>query len=255
MKKTISQASAVAAAVQKVNGSAGAIVQAATQADKARGKLADQVRALFASPVPVIGTTLAAVFEQLAEQLTKKEQIDAEAWGRIANGIATHVRQIWGAIAEESRPAVCYIALDRGACTAKVVILEKPTKSELKAAIGHDTKAFNAANARLFPAKPAASKPAKTGKGPAVSVSDKNAPRVDSIGAIMEQLAAFSSADLHELNKRIAAEIDRRTAAALEKAEKKGRGNTAAGKPDAKARPNGETQKKARQSAQDKAAA
>lgn len=252
MKKTISQASAVAAAVQKVNGSAGAIVQAATQADKARGKLADQVRALFASPVPVIGTTLAAVFEQLAEQLTKKEQIDAEAWGRIANSIATHVRQIWGAIAEESRPAVCYIALDRGACKANVVILEKPTKGEVKAALGHDQKALNAANARLFPAKPAASKPAKTGKGPAVSVSDKNAPRVDSIGAIMEQLAAFSSADLHELNKRIAAEIDRRTAAALEKAEKKGRGNTAAGKPNAKSR--GESQAKAAELAKSKAA-
>ena len=42
--KTISQASAVASAVAKVNGSALAIVQAATQADKARGKLAEQVR-------------------------------------------------------------------------------------------------------------------------------------------------------------------------------------------------------------------
>lgn len=244
--KVISQAQAQAQAVSKVAGSAGAIVQAATQADKARGKLADQVRALFASPVPVIGTTLESVFVQLAEQLTKKEQIDAEAWGRIANSIATHVRQIWGALPEESRPAVCYIALDRGAFTAKVVILAKPTKSELKAAIGHDTKALNAANARLFPAKPAkpaASKPAENGKGPAVSISDKTAPRVDAIGAIMEQLAAFSSADLHELNKRIAAEIDRRTAAALEKAEKKGRGASAAGKPNAKSR--GESQAKA----------
>jgi hypothetical protein len=241
--QTTSQNKAVAAAVQKVNGSAAAIVQAATQADKARGKLADQVRALFASPVPVIGTTLESVFVQLAEQLTKKEQIDAESWARIANSIATHVRQIWGAIAEESRPAVCYIALDRGACKANVIILEKPTKGEVKAALGHDQKALNAVNARLFPAKPAASKPAATGKGPAVSVSDKNAPRVDSIGAIMEQLAAFSSADLHELNKRIAAEIDRRTAAALEKAEKRGRGNTAAGKPNAKSR--GESQAKA----------
>lgn len=101
--QTISQKKAVAAAVEKVTGSAGAIVQAATQADKARGKLADQVRALFASPVPVIGTTLAAVFEQLAEQLTKKGQIDSEAWGRIANSIATHVRQIWAAIPEEGR--------------------------------------------------------------------------------------------------------------------------------------------------------
>lgn len=241
--QTISQKKAVAAAVEKVTGSAGAIVQAATQADKARGKLADQVRALFASPVPVISTTLAAVFEQLADQLTKKEQIDAEAWGRIANSIATHVRQIWGALSEESRPQICYIALDRGACKANVVILEKPTKGEVKAALGHDKKAYNAAEQRLFPKKPAASKPAATGKGPAVSVSDKNAPRVDAIGAIMEQLAAFSSADLHELNKRIAAEIDRRTAAALEKAEKKGRGNTAAGKPNAKSR--GESQAKA----------
>ena len=250
--KVISQAQAQAQAVSKVNGSAGAIVQAATQADKARGKLADQVRALFASPVPVIATTLESVFVQLAEQLTKKEQIDAEAWGRIANSIATHVRQIWGAIAEESRPAVCYIALDRGACTANVVILEKPTKGEVKAALGHDQKALNAANARLFPAKPAASKPAATGKGPAVSVSDKNAPRVDAIGAIMEQLAAFSSADLHELNKRIAAEIDRRTAAALEKAEKKGRGASAAGKPNAKSR--GESQAKAAELAKSKEA-
>jgi len=240
---TISQKKAVAAAVEKVTGSAGAIVQAATQADKARGKLADQVRALFASPVPVIGTTLAAVFEQLAEQLTKKCQIDAEAWGRIANSIATHVRQIWAAIPEEGRPQICYIALDRGACKANVVILEKPTEGQVKAALGHDQKALNAANARLFPAKPAASKPAVTGKGPAVSVSDKNSPRVDSIGAIMEQLAAFSQADLHELNKRIAAEIDRRTAAALEKAEKEGRGASAAGKPNAKSR--GESQSKA----------
>lgn len=252
MKKTISQASAVAAAVEKVAGSAAAILTAATQADKARGKLADQVRALFASPVPVIGTTLEAVFQQLADQLTKKDQIDAEAWGRIANSIATHVRQIWGALPEEGRPQICYIALERGACKARVIILEKPTKGEVKAALGHDQKALNAANARLFPAKPAASKPAATGEGPAVSVSDKNAPSVDSIGAIMEQLSAFSQADLHELNKRIAAEIDRRTALALEKAEKKGRGASAAGKPNAASR--GESQAKAAELAKSKEA-
>jgi type III secretory pathway component EscS len=251
--KTISQSSAVATAVAKVNGSAVAIVQAATQADKARGKLAEQVRCLFASPVAVISSTLSQVFASLADQLTKKEEIDAESWARIANSIATHVRQIWAAMPEDARPAVCYIALDRGACTANVQILDKPTKSELKAALGHDQKALNAANSRLFAKKPTIGGK-DDGKGPAVSVSDKSAPRVDAIGAVMEQLGGFSSADLHELSKRIAAEIDRRTVAALEKAEKAGKGPTAAGKPTAKARPNGETQKNAKRHAEAKVA-
>lgn len=249
--KTISQASAVAAAVAKVNGSAVAIVAAATQADKARGKLAEQVRCLFASPVAVISSTLSQVFASLADQLTKKEEIDAESWARIANSIGTHVRQIWAAMPEDARPAVCYIALDRGACTANVQILDKPTKSELKSALGHDTKAFNAASERLFAKKPTISGK-DDGKGPAVSVSDKGAPRVDAIGAVMEQLAGFSAADLHELNKRIAAEIDRRTAAALEKAEKKGRGASAVAKVGSKSR--GETQAKAAELASAKAA-
>lgn len=246
MKKVISQSSAIASAVQKVNGSAAAIVTAAVNADKARGKLAEQVRALFASPVPVITTTLQSVFTQLAEQLTKKEQIDAEAWARIANSIATQVRQVWNAIPESDRPQVCYIALNRGACTATIVIMEKPTKAELKAALQHDVKALNAAEQRLFPKKP--SKPSKPSKP--ISVTDKNDPAADAIGAFMEQLAPLSTADLHELAKRIAAEIDRRTAANLEKAEKKGRGASASGKQNAKSQ--GESQRQVKGRAQPK---
>lgn len=249
---TISQAQAVQSAARLVAGSADSILQAAINADKARGKLAEQVRALFASPAPVVAATLAQAFETLEARLTTKKGTDCEAWGRIANSIATNVRIQWNGLPEDARPAVCYIALDRGAMAANVKILAKPSKAELKAALGHDTKAFNAARERLFGKPKQTSKAADDTAPQVVTSNEKHAPRTDAIGTIMEQLAPLSMADLHELNKRISAEIDRRTAAALEKAEKKGAGPTAAAKVGAKSR--GEAQKKAAESAKAKAA-
>lgn len=253
MSKVISQAQATQAAAAKVNGSADSILKAAVGLFTAGNGLAAQVRALFASPAPVVEATLTAVFEQLEGRLPKMKDADKPAaWASIANSVATNVRIQWNKLEESARPGVCYIALDRGALTAKVIVLQSPTKKEVGQALALDPKAKNAAIARLFPSKPAAaSKPADE---PTVSIGqpDKHAPRADAIGVIMEQLVPFSSADLHELSKRIAAEIDRRTAAALEKAEAKGRGPSAAGKPNSKSR--GESQAKAKEKAQNLAA-
>lgn len=245
MMKTVSQTSAVAAAVQKVNGSAESILSAAISADKARGKLAVQVRELMASPCAVVSATLSAVFAQLEAKVTSKGQTDAEAWARIANSIATNVRIQWNGLPEDARPQVCYIALDRGALTANVQILEKPSKSELKAALGHDQKAYNAANERLF-GKPAAKpQPKADSTAPkVVAPSDTNAPAGGLLAAIMEQTAPLSTGELHELVKRLEAEINARTAAALEKAEKKGAGVSATAKVGSKSR--GESQKVAK---------
>lgn len=238
---TISQKAALTASVEKVNGSAQSILSAAISLDKARGKLSEQVRALMASPAPVVSATLAQVFVSLTEKVTSKGQADAEAWARIANSIATNVRSQWNGLPEDARHQVCYIALDRGSLTANVQILDKPTKAELKNALGHDAKALNAAQARLF-GKPAA-KPAKAESvtPKVVAPSDTHAPTGGTIAAIVEQTKGLSTGELHELVKRLEAEINARTAAKLEADEKKGRGVSANGKPNAKAR--GESQR------------
>lgn len=240
--KTISQNAAMKSAVQKVNGSAAAILSAAISADKARGKLSDQVRALMACPAPVVASTLAAVFSQLESQLKGKDV--AEQWARIANSVATNVRTQWNALPETAKPAVCYIALDRGALKANVVILAEVKKQADLNPLVSDTKAYNAAKERFFgKGKPAA----KPQEGPkVVAPSDKQAQKAGALAAIMEQCAPLSIADLHELAKRITAEIDQRTAANLEKAEKKGRGASAGAKPNAKSR--GVAQEKAKNS-------
>lgn len=247
--KTISQSNAIKSAVQKVNGSAAAILTAAINADKARGKLSEQVRALMASPADIVAATLSAVFTQLESQLKGKDV--AEQWARIANSVATNVRTQWNALPETAKPAVCYIALDRGALKANVVILAEVKKQSDLLPLAADTKAHNAAKERFFgKKKPAASAPAEAPK--VVAAGDKHAPKGGTLAAIMEQCRPLSIADLHELAKRIAAEIDQRTAANLEKAEKKGRGASAKAKP--KAGSTGIAQEKAAELAKSKAA-
>lgn len=228
--KTVRQSATVASAVQKVNGSAAAILSAAISADKARGKLSDQVRALMASPADIVAATLSAVFDQLESQLKGKDV--AEQWARIANSVATNVRTQWNALPETAKPAVCYIALDRGALKANVVILAEVKKQADLLPLAGDTKAHNAAKEKFFgKKKPAASAPAEGPK--VVAPNDKHVPKGGTLAAIMEQCLPLSIAELHELAKRIAAEIDQRTAANLEKAEKKGRGASANAKPKA----------------------
>lgn len=246
--KTVSQTAAIKSAVAKVNGSAAAILSAAISADKARGKLSDQVRSLMASPANVVATTLETVFAQLESQLKGKDV--ADQWARIANSVATNVRIQWNALPETSKPAVCYIALDRGALKANVVILAEVKKQADLNPLVSDTKAYNAAKERFFgKGKPA---PAKPQDGPkVVAPSDKHAPKGGTLAAIMEQCRPLSIADLHELAKRITAEIDQRTAANLAKAEKKGR-RSANAKP--KAGSSGIAQEKAAELARSKAA-
>ena len=112
-----------------------------------------------------------------------------------------------------------------------VILAEVKKQADLLPLAG-DTKAHNAAKERFFgKKKSAASAPAEAPK--VVAPSDKHAPKGGTLAAIMEQCAPLSIADLHELAKRIAAEIDQRTAANLEKAEKKGRGTSANAKPKA----------------------
>lgn len=230
---TLSQSAIKSATVKAVQGSADAICDAAIGADKAAGKLAVQVKAAFAAPTPVLRATLSAVFVQLASRLEPRKGWDDASlaqWARIANSIATYVRQVWNACPEESRPALCYIALDRANCTANVQVLEKPTKSELKAALGADTKALNAAMARIHPAKAAKTAKEESAPAPLVGQPDVNAPRVDSVGAILEMTHGLSLADLDRLASELAKAVEARKAAELAKAEKAGAGPSAAGR-------------------------
>lgn len=240
MSKVISQAQAQAAALEKVNGSALNIAQAAIRQFKAAGKLSVQIRSLMASPLPVVQATLEQAFALLADK------VKADDWGTVANSIATNVRIIVKGMAADVRPQVCYIALDRGACKAQVIILAKPNKTELKAALGHDKQALNKHMAALFPAKQAASAPKKDdSSAPRISgKADSQAPTGGVIAAIMAQLGPLSEGELQELAKRISAEIEARAAKRLEAEEKKGRGVSAAGKPNAKS--SGESQQVAK---------
>lgn len=237
MTTSVSQAKAQAQAIEKVNGSALTIVAAAIGAHKAAGKLSVQVRALMSSPVPVVEATLSAVFVQLAQK------VKPEAWATIANSIATHVRTTVKALPEESRPAVCYIALNRAECTASVVVMKSATEAQLKARLGHDQKAYNAQHAALFgKAQPAAlHTPSEAPK--LVTPSDKHAPKGGVIGAIMEQTRGLAVADLQKLVAQLSAEIAQREEKRLAAEQAKGK-VTAAGKPNAKAR--GESQRVAK---------
>lgn len=255
MMKTLSQTKIVASAVAAVTGSADAIIGAAIQANKAAGKLSVQVRAAFTAPVPVISATLSAVFVGLDSKLMPKGGHTDESralWATIANSVATNVRIQFNALPEDARPSLCYIALNRADCTATVHVLDKPTKQQLKNALGNDQKALNSHMARLFPATTTPggqTKNPKTAPEKAVSIGqpDKHAPAGGMVSGLLEAARPLSLADKHELVKQLTAMINAETAARLEKAEKAGRGPSAAGKPNAKSR--GETQAKAKESA------
>lgn len=237
MTKTVSQSAAVKAISEKVNGSALNITSAAIGAHKAAGKLSTQVRALMQSPAPVVEATLSQAFAMLAER------VKPDVWPTIANSIATNVRIIVKGLPDESRPQVCYIALDRGACTANVVVMAKATVAQLEKRLGHDQKALNAAKEKLF-GKPAAQPLHNPEQPPQVAGSnDKHAPLGGVLGALMEQTKSLRTGDLMELVKRLQAEIEAREAARLAEEEAKGK-VTAKGKPNAKSR--GESQRVAK---------
>lgn len=239
----VSQAQAVAQATKVVQGSADGIVTAAIGADKAKGKLSDHIRALFASPLPVVAATLQQSFVTLADKLTSKKGTDSEAWARIANSIATNVRTIVAGLADEVKPDVCYIALDRANHTANVQVIGKASLQDLKNALGHDQQAFNKAKERLFGNR-SNEKPNKNtapAKAVVVGQPDKHQPKASAVSLLMEQARTLTSAELHELTKLLTAELDARTAAGIEKAEKAAKGPTAKGKSTAKTR--GEAQK------------
>lgn len=239
---TISQTAAITKATAIVQGSADGIVTAAIGADKAKGKLSDHIRSLMSSPTQIVAATLQQSFVTLADKLTKKGTTDSEAWARIANSIATNVRTIVAGMADDVRPDLCYIALDRANHTANVQVIQKASLQDLKNAIGHDLQAFNKAKTKLF-GNTSNTKPSKNQapeKAVMVGQPDKHQPKASQVAILMEQAKSMTSAELHELAKQIAAELDARTAAGLEKAEKAAKKVTATGKPSAKAR--GESQ-------------
>lgn len=247
---TITKA-AKATVVKTAIGSAQAIAQAAIGTYKANGKLGDLIRAAFTSPAPVVAGIMAAVFIELANTINKKGATDAsiEQWATVANTVATQVRNIWNKLDSESRPALCYIALDRANCTANVQILQAPTKQEIKNALKNDIKATNAALARIHPATTTPGGTAKSANkapeaGGVVGQTDKNQPKVGTVQTVLETCHGLSIAELDQLAKAIAGLINQRTAAALEKAEKSGKGQSAKGKGNAKTGPQAQAKAK-----------
>ena len=273
MKKqfVVSQAAALSTATATTTSHATAIATAAIATHKAGAKLSTVIRAAFEQPAPLVSATLSEVFVQLDSKVNKGKPTDATRadWAAIANSVATHVRNIWNKLPEDARPALCYIALDRADCAATVHVMQAPSKQDLKNALASDTKALNAALARIhgntpsgkdrtdnagkpLPAMPAA-------KGGKVGAPDPSAPAsmlsgireqirhlssAERAALILELSATLSQAERHEAAKGIEQQMAADTAAALVAAETKGRGKTATAKVGAKSR--GESQRVAK---------
>lgn len=273
MKKQIvvSQAAALSTATATTSSHATAITTAAIATHKAGAKLSTVIRAAFEQPAPLVSATLSEVFVQLDSKVNKGKPTDATRadWATIANSVATHVRNIWNKLPEDARPALCYIALDRADCAATVHVMQAPSKQDLKNALASDTKALNAALARIhgntpsgkdrtdnagkpLPAMPAA-------KGGKVGAPDPSAPAsllsgireqirhlssAERAALILELSATLSQSERHDSVKGIEQQMAADTAAALSAAETKGRGKTATAKVGAKSR--GESQRVAK---------
>ena len=64
-----------------------------------------------------------------------------ETWHKLANSIATHARIIHRKSPEA--PSLLYISLNKNYRSAKVVVLDSPTRGDLISALHPDTKAIN----------------------------------------------------------------------------------------------------------------
>lgn len=273
MKKQIvvSQAAALSTATATTSSHATAITTAAIATHKAGAKLSTVIRAAFEQPAPLVSATLSEVFAQLDTKVNKGKPTDASRadWATIANSVATHVRNIWNKLPEDARPALCYIALDRADCAATVHVMQAPSKQDLKNALASDTKALNAALARIhgntpsgkdrtdnagkpLPAMPAA-------KGGKVGAPDPHAPasmlagireqvrhlsRAERLALILELTSTMAQADKHEAVTGIQAQIDTETDLKISSQSKAARKTSANAKVGAKSR--GESQRVAK---------
>ncbi len=264
----VSQAAAMSTATTQTTAHAVAIADAAIGIHKAGAKLSKVIQAAFALPAPLVSATLSEVFAQLDTKVNKGKPTDATRadWATIANSVATHVRNIWNKLSEDARPALCYIALNRADCNATVHVMQAPTKQDLKNALANDTKALNAALARIhgntpngkdrtdnqglpLPAMPAA-------KGGKVGAPDPHAPAsmlagvreqirhlssAERLALILELSADMSQGERHEAAKGIEAQMAADTAAKIESQSKAARKTSANAKVGAKSR--GEAQR------------
>lgn len=264
----VSQAAALSTATNQTTAHAVAIADAAIGIHKAGAKLSKVIQAAFALPAPLVSATLSEVFAQLDSKVNKGKPTDASRadWATIANSVATHVRNLWNKLPEDTRPALCYIALNRADCNATVHVMQAPSKQELKNALANDTKALNAALARIhgntpngkdrtdnagnaLPAMPAA-------KGGKVGAPDPHAPAsmlagvreqirhlssAERLALILELSASMSQAERHEVVKGVEAQMSADTVAKMGAQSKAARKTTANAKVGAKSR--GEAQR------------
>lgn len=74
---------------------------------------------------------------------SKKEiaEFKNKNWHSLANSIATHIRHIHKNA--ESPPKLLYISLDKSTKSAKIVVLEDPSRGEISSKLHPDTKGIN----------------------------------------------------------------------------------------------------------------
>lgn len=222
-----------------------AVVSAAFAADKARGKLANTLKPLFALPASELASELASVFAAIGEKSK-----DSEHFSRVANSVAVYCRQLNAAL--PTPLPLFYIGLDRAEKRATVKVSEQISPAIIKRELSDDLRAQNKALAALQPAKAAATAaPAAAAPAPKVGLSDKHAPG-NALSVILEQISGWREGELQDLQRAIGELIASKAQARLEKAEKAGK-VTAAAKAKAATAP--EAQKRAKAKAKAKAEA
>ena len=233
--------STIAAAVS-TSSAVAAVVSAAFAADKARGKLANTLKPLFALPASELASALESVFSAIGEKSK-----DSEQFSRVANSVAVYCRQLNAAL--PTPLPLFYIGLSRTEKTAIVKISEQISAAIIKRELADDLRAQNKALASLqTPKAQAAAAPAGSAvPAPKVGLSDKHAPGTAQ-AAILEQIAGWREGELQALQNAIAELIASKAAARLAKAEK-------AGKVTAKAKAKAGTAPEAQKRAKAKAAA
>ena len=219
-----------------------AVVQAAFAADKARGKLANTLKPLFALPASELASALESVFSAIGEKAK-----DAEQFSRVANSVAVYCRQLNAALPNPL--PLFYIGLDRAEKRATVKVSEQISAAIIKRELADDIRAQNKALAALQSAKAAAAAVPVGAAVPApkVGLSDKHAPGT-ALSAVLAQVSGWREGELQDLQRAIGELIASKAAARLEKAEK-------AGKVTAKAKAKAATAPEAQKRAKAKAAA
>lgn len=235
--------------------------KAKARSDKAAGNLTASIKQAMAQPAQAVSRTFSELFLQLRDvamsncKVAVLENVSAERvadvsneWRRLSNSAAVVMRRVNNGKAGEA-PAfgLFYIGLNKADMTANVQIIKAPTESEVRAALHNDQKAMNAALEQFKPVEVASKKAgtsADADSGKHVGTSDKHAPTGGAAAAILEQVQLWKAGELEAL----AAQLLNMAAAQRKATEKKAPAkNPAAAKPSAKSR--GETQKRAKQTA------